>query len=166
MATPESTVKRWTDNMLKGEKVWYFSPQAGPYGQAGIPDRIGIVTGLFFGIECKANAQCKMTALQERCKELIEAAGGKFFLVYDKATIEEVRQWIVSTRNRRQESGSSICVVHGRSCRCAGCLAVVEACERELADRPAQDRRDDCTEEPGVQRPLPHPIPIHVAWEI
>lgn len=107
--------------MLKGEKVWYFSPQAGPYGQAGIPDRIGIVTGLFFGIECKANAQCKMTALQERCKELIEAAGGKFFLVYDKATIEEVRQWIVSARNRRQEGGSGISARHSPTCNCPVC---------------------------------------------
>lgn len=93
--------------MLKAEKVWYFSPQAGPYGQAGIPDRIGVLTGLFFAVECKADATKKMTALQELCKEKIEAAGGKFFLVYDKATIEEVRQWIVGTRSRRQEGGSS-----------------------------------------------------------
>lgn len=93
--------------MLKGEKVWYFSPQAGPYGQAGIPDRIGVLTGLFFAVECKADATKKMTALQELCKEKIEAAGGKFFLVYDKATIEEVRQWIVSTRSRRQEGTDS-----------------------------------------------------------
>ena len=87
--------------MLDEEKVWYFSPQAGPYGQAGIPDRIGVLTGLFFGVECKADKTKKMTALQERCKEKIEAAGGKFFLVYDKATIEEVRQWVVRTKQER-----------------------------------------------------------------
>lgn len=99
MATPESKIKGMIDAMLKAEKVWSFSPQAGPYGVAGIPDRIAIVCGTFLGIECKANEKCKMTALQERCKEKIEAAGGKFFLVYDKATIETVRQWIVSRRN-------------------------------------------------------------------
>lgn len=106
MATPESKIKAALDKMLKAEGVWYYSPQAGPYGVAGIPDRVAIVCGLFLGIECKADEKCKMTALQERCKEQIENAGGKFFLVFDKATIEEVRQWIVSTRNRRQEGGS------------------------------------------------------------
>lgn len=107
--------------MLKAEKVWYFSPQAGPYGQAGIPDRIGVLTGLFFGVECKADATKKMTALQERCKEKIEEAGGKFFLVYDKATVEEVRQWIVSTRSRRQEGADPIRVVHAPACDCPCC---------------------------------------------
>lgn len=105
--------------MLKAEKVWYFSPQAGPYGQAGIPDRIGVLTGLFFGVECKADKTKKMTALQERCKDKIEEAGGKFFLVYDKATVEEVRQWIVSTRSRRQEgtdSGVGEPTSHPRCC--------------------------------------------------
>lgn len=111
MATPESKIKSALDKMLKAEGVWYYSPQAGPYGAAGIPDRVAIVCGLFLGIECKADEKCKMTALQERCKEQIENAGGKFFLVFDKATIEEVRQWIVSTRNRRQEGGS--CSVGG-----------------------------------------------------
>lgn len=106
MATPESKIKSALDKMLKAEGVWYYSPQAGPYGVAGIPDRVAIVCGLFVGIECKADAKCKMTALQERCKEQIENAGGKFFLAFDKTTIEEVRQWIVSTRNRRQEGGS------------------------------------------------------------
>ena len=106
MATPESKIKKQVDTMLRAEKIWYFSPQAGPYGVAGIPDRIAIVCGLFLGIEVKADAKCKMTALQERCKEQIENAGGKFFLVYDKETIELVRQWIVSTRSRRQEGGS------------------------------------------------------------
>ncbi len=100
MATPEGKIKTWLDKMLKAEGVWFYSPQSGPYGVAGIPDRIAIVCGLFVGIECKADEKCKMTALQERCKEQIENAGGKFFLVYDKATIEEVRQWIIDARNR------------------------------------------------------------------
>ena len=102
MATPESKVKSALDKMLKTEGVWYYSPQAGPYGVAGIPDRVAIVCGLFLGIECKADAKCKMTALQERCKEQIENAGGKFFLVYDDATIEQVRQWIVDVRNSQR----------------------------------------------------------------
>lgn len=104
MATPESKIKSALDKMLKTEGVWYYSPQSGPYGTAGIPDRVAIVCGLFLGIECKANEKCEMTALQKRCKEQIENAGGKFFLVYDKATIEAVRQWIIDVRDAQRNS--------------------------------------------------------------
>lgn len=108
MATPEGRIKTWLDTMLRREGVYFFSPQAGPYGTAGVHDRIGLVCGLFFSVECKANAQCKMTALQERFWEKVEAAGGKCFLVYDKETIEQLRQWIVSTRNSRQAGDSAV----------------------------------------------------------
>ena len=128
MATRESKVKSALDKMFKAEGVWYYSPQSGPYGVAGIPDRVGIVCGLFLGVECKADEKCKMTALQERCKEQIENAGGKFFLVYDKATIEEVRQWVVNTRNRRQEGGSSSV---GGSTSDPGCYPDGESCAGE-----------------------------------
>jgi hypothetical protein len=108
MATPEGKIKRWLDTMLKAEGVWYFSPQAGPYGSAGIPDRIAIVCGQFIGIECKADASKKPTALQDRCMEDIMSAGGQCFVVYDKSTIETVRQYIqdvrADTRNRFRET--------------------------------------------------------------
>lgn len=89
--------------MLEDEGVFNYSPQAGPYGTAGVHDTVGILCGLFFSVECKADASKKMTALQERFWEKVEEAGGKCFLVYDKETIEQVREWIVSTRNRRSE---------------------------------------------------------------
>lgn len=108
MATPESKVKSALDKMLKAEKVWYFSPQAGPYGVAGIPDRIAIVCGTFVGIEVKADAKCKMTALQERCKEQIVNAEGVHFLVYDKPTIELVRQWIVNTQQTKHSTRTKL----------------------------------------------------------
>lgn len=119
MATPEGKVKKWLDDMLKAEPgVWFFSPQAGPYGGSGVHDRVGCAYGLFFSIECKANVKGKMTALQELRQEQVEAAGGKFFLVYDKATIETVRQWIVDTRNRRPKSGCSSLGTEGRHLIC------------------------------------------------
>ena len=34
--TPEGKVKRRLDTMLKRRKIWYFSPQSGPFGRAGI----------------------------------------------------------------------------------------------------------------------------------
>lgn len=93
-STPENRVKRKLDKMLKAHNVWFYSPQAGPFGRAGIPDRIAIVAGRFVGIECKADATKKPTALQVKAMEEIEAAGGKCFLVYDDETITEVQDFI------------------------------------------------------------------------
>lgn len=96
MATPEGKIKRWIDTMLKGYApyVWFFPPQAGPYGGSGVHDRVGCAYGLFFSVEAKADATCKMTARQELLRDKIIAAGGKFFLVYDKETLNEVRLWL------------------------------------------------------------------------
>lgn len=93
-STPENRIKAALDRMLKAEKVWYFSPQSGIYGVAGIPDRVAIVRGRFVGIECKADASKKPTALQLLRMKEIEAAGGKCFVVYDRETINHVRDWI------------------------------------------------------------------------
>lgn len=92
--TPEGRIKRKLDKMLKAEGVWYYSPQAGPFGVAGIPDRVAIVRGQFVGIECKADKTKKPTALQTKCMADIEAAGGKCFLAYDDETIAAVQQYI------------------------------------------------------------------------
>ena len=95
MATPEGKVKAKVDRLLRQHGVWFFSPQAGPYGRAGIPDRIACVDGHFVGIEVKADRTCKPTALQLQCMELIEASGGQCFVVYDDATLEELKVYIV-----------------------------------------------------------------------
>jgi len=86
--TPEGKIKRMLDAELKRLGVWYFCPQAGPYGSRGIPDRVVIVRGLFVGIECKASPTHKPTALQAKCMKDIESAGGMCFLVYDRATVD------------------------------------------------------------------------------
>lgn len=101
--TPEGKIKRKLDKMFAECKVWSYSPQAGPFGRAGVPDRIAIVDGLFLGVECKADATKKPTRLQQNCMKQIEAAGGKCFVVYDDATIEEVRDFINAYR-KGQES--------------------------------------------------------------
>jgi len=54
-ATPEGRIKSKLDKVLKAEGVWFYSPQAGPFGVAGIPDRVACVNGHFVGIECKAD---------------------------------------------------------------------------------------------------------------
>ncbi len=97
-STPEGKIKRKLDKMLKSENIWYYSPQAGPFGRAGIPDRVAIVNGRFVGIECKADRTKKPTALQLSCMKQIEDAGGKCFVVFDDETIEEVRTYINASR--------------------------------------------------------------------
>jgi hypothetical protein len=96
--TPEGKIKNKLDKMLKYEKVWYYSPQAGPFGRAGVPDRVAILGGQFIGIECKADRSKKPTALQLKCMQEIEDAGGKCFVVCDDKSIEQVREYINGNR--------------------------------------------------------------------
>lgn len=83
------------------EGCFFWSPQSGPYGGSGVHDRIIVADGLLVSVECKADAKCKMTALQKRFMEKVTKAGGVSFLVYDKATIELVRQFIQNVRAYR-----------------------------------------------------------------
>ena len=96
--TPEGRIKNKLDKMLKSERVWFYSPQAGPFGRAGVPDRVAILGGRFIGIECKADRTKKPTALQLKCMKEIEMAGGKCFVVYDDETIDKVREFINASR--------------------------------------------------------------------
>jgi hypothetical protein len=93
-STPEGRIKARLSARLKADKVWYFCPQSGIYGAAGIPDFIAIAGGQFIGIECKADGSKKPTALQVLRMKQIEDAGGKCFVVYDDETIETVMLWI------------------------------------------------------------------------
>lgn len=92
--TPEGKVKAKVDKLLHQRKIWFYSPQSGPYGRAGIPDRVAIVRGQFVGIEVKADRTKKPTQLQRHCMAQIEAAGGKCFVVFDDETLELLRVYI------------------------------------------------------------------------
>jgi hypothetical protein len=110
MATPEGRIKAKLDKMLVKLGVWFYSPQAGPYGVSGIPDRVVCAAGRFIGIEAKADATKKPTALQRKCMAKIEAAGGKCFVVYDDETIQEAERYILevlSARNRTSQGSGS-----------------------------------------------------------
>jgi hypothetical protein len=98
--TPEGKIKKKLTDMLKNEKVWYFLPAANGMGRAGIPDVIAIVEGQFIGIECKADATKKPTALQMECAKQIRNAGGYWFLVYDDYSIADVQTWIQKWKDR------------------------------------------------------------------
>ena len=92
--TPEGKIKHRLDNMLKSLGVWYFPPQAGPFGKSGIPDRIVCIRGQFIGIEAKKDNKTLPTALQLKCMLEIEKAGGTCFVVYDDDTIDMVRLYL------------------------------------------------------------------------
>jgi hypothetical protein len=104
--TPEGRIKSKLDKVLKAEGVWFYSPQAGPFGVSGIPDRVACVNGHFVGIECKADKTKKPTALQMKCMRDIEAAGGKCFVAYDDKTIETVREYIRARNPQGKSAGA------------------------------------------------------------
>lgn len=106
MATPEGKVKAKIDKALKELGVWFFSPQAGPYGRAGVPDRIVCAGGIFVGIEAKADATKKPTRLQIHCMGKITAAGGKCFVVYDDASLATAMVFITKMHRRHQSASS------------------------------------------------------------
>jgi len=97
--TPEGKIKKKIDAMLKakGKSVWFFKPQAGPFGRSGVPDYIVCVTGHFIGIEAKANPTRKPTALQHKCMQDIAVAGGVCFVVFDEGSIAVVSDFIDAT---------------------------------------------------------------------
>jgi len=93
MATPEGKVKAMIDRELKKRTLYYFNPQAGPFGKAGVPDKILCVAGHFIGIEVKS-AKGRTSPLQDACMQKIEDQGGKCFVVRDRDTLDETLEYI------------------------------------------------------------------------
>jgi hypothetical protein len=107
--TPEGKIKRMVTDLLKRYDIWYFLPGNNGFGRSGIPDIIAIVHGQFTGIEVKADKTKKPTELQKLCGRQIQAAGGHWFLVYDKHTTAAVEQWIKDSQHVDSREGESHC---------------------------------------------------------
>ena len=58
-----------------GSDVFFWKEHGGPYGTSGIPDIICCYKGRFLGLEAKLPGG-KLTALQRRALDKINAAGG------------------------------------------------------------------------------------------
>lgn len=103
MTTPEGRVKRRLAAKLSElpSDVWVYSPQAGPYGRAGVPDRLVLVRGHLVAIECKADARKKPTRLQIATMTHMKLAGASVFLVYDDDTIDVAVEFIREKRGIR-----------------------------------------------------------------
>jgi Holliday junction resolvase len=78
--TPEAKVKASVVKLLKKHNIYYFFPATHGYGRSGVPDIICCFNSLFMGIECKATAKNKPTALQEKEMQKIRDAGGVTFV--------------------------------------------------------------------------------------
>lgn len=96
--TPEKKVKKMLDTLMAEQGVYFFAPQSGIYGRAGIPDRIYCVNGRFVGIEAKADRTKKPTDNQLRELASIRNNGGMTFIVYDETTIKAAVNWVISRK--------------------------------------------------------------------
>lgn len=66
--------------------LWWYKPNAGAYGRAGIPDYIGCLAGKMFGIEAKANGN-GLTKLQEVCVDQIRESLGRVFVIHGQTDL-------------------------------------------------------------------------------
>ena len=97
MRSEESYEKAAIDKYLKQLHCWYFSPLMGGFGNSGVPDRIGIYKGNFFGIEVKRPGKEKEpTPLQWRRMREIEEHGGKAFWGTAEKVCTEMEAWVRS----------------------------------------------------------------------
>ena len=94
--TPEGKIKARVRRILEINKVYHFMPATGGYGRSGVPDIVGCANGKFFAIECKASADKKPTALQQKELDHIEEAGGFTFIVCDDRTVKHFEVWLVA----------------------------------------------------------------------
>lgn len=96
--TPESKVKEKVKNVLKLAGAYYAMPHGAGYGNAGVPDFLICHQGEFIGVECKATAKDKPTALQLNNLMEIRRAGGRGFVIHD-GNIDELINLLRGTYN-------------------------------------------------------------------
>lgn len=98
MTTPEKKVKEQIKHILEEAGCYYFMPPANGYGQSGRFDIVCSYFGHFIGIEVKADATKKPTALQTRNAKLAYSAGSSVLLIHEgntdvlQQTLEGIKQ--------------------------------------------------------------------------
>ena len=97
--TPEAKVKLVIKDILKELGCYHFSPIGGAYSSRGVPDIIGCLNGVFFGIEAKAG-KGKTTALQDRELQRIKDAGG-IALVVNEENLDSLKTVLMEEIRRR-----------------------------------------------------------------
>lgn len=92
MSTPEGKVKTRVKSILKKHKVYYHMPVQNGMGAPSL-DFTCCCNGHYFAIETKAGKKGP-TPRQEETIKMIEAAGGKTFLVNDVSGEVELENWL------------------------------------------------------------------------
>lgn len=82
--TPEGRVKARIKKILEELGCYYFMPPANGYGHSGRFDICCSYYGHFIGIEVKADAKKKPTALQTRNASQCAASGGSVLLLHNE----------------------------------------------------------------------------------
>ena len=92
--TPEGKVKMKVSQTLieRGTSVYYHMPVPGGYGVTTL-DYVGVFAGKFFAIETKKLGG-KPTDRQLLIIQMIEAAGGRVFVIDGPTGIIELRKWL------------------------------------------------------------------------
>ena len=90
--TPEGKVKDRIKKILKAHNIYYAMPMGTGYGNAGVPDFLCCVKGMFVGVEAKAD-KGQPTALQLKNMSAIEASGGHAWLV-NELNMDMFELWI------------------------------------------------------------------------
>jgi hypothetical protein len=87
--TPEGNIKTKLRKKLDALfKRYVFMPVQSGIGASTL-DYLCCINGRFIAIETKADGTKKLTKRQAITKAFIEDAGGKVFVVYDDATIDQ-----------------------------------------------------------------------------
>ena len=98
--TPEGKVKNQIKQTLDEMGAYHFMPVSNGMGRMGIPDVIGCLYGVFFGIEAKAG-KGRTTALQERELAKIHVAGG-IDLIINEENVGNLRAILEEELKRRR----------------------------------------------------------------
>ena len=95
--TPEAKVKSRIKLILEEAGCYYFMPPANGYGHSGRFDIVCSYFGHFIGIEVKADAKKKPTALQTRNAKLAHNAGASVLLIHE-GNIDVLQQTLGSIK--------------------------------------------------------------------
>jgi len=71
----EAWVKKQVKDQLKLLNSWYYMPNGGYYSTSGIPDFVGVLNGLFVGVETKDSDGTWSQAQRDRKEEIVKAKG-------------------------------------------------------------------------------------------